>query len=71
MNPLWTARARDEAIELAVSNLFMAGYIDPLPEKVATCMSRIAGLPDMELAQILLRSRLLYDRYLIDCWNLN
>jgi len=66
---LFDPRVRDRAIETTCSNLIMAGVL--LPSEAGKYMSRLTRMNDIELAQTLLRSRLLWDNHLEHHWNLN
>ena len=54
---------RDRVIELACSNLIMAGVLE-LPVDIKNYSTHIATLPDVDLAKQLVSSRILLEKHL-------
>ena len=61
MPELFTPRVRDRAIETTISNLVMAGLVEP--EEVASYMRNLTKLSNNYLAEQMVASRLLLDKY--------
>jgi len=66
---LFEPKNRDRAVETTCSNLVMTGVL--LPSEVGNYMSRLVGMNDLELAETLCYSRLLWDKHLEHDWNFN
>lgn len=66
---LFEPKVRDRAIETACSNLVLARQIRL--QDMVRYMELAVALTDVELAQVLVGSRILYEAYLENCWNLN
>ena len=62
---------REEGIMLTLSNLIMSGAVIPKGPDVTFALEQITSLTDIEPAEIMCQSRLLYDHYLGTCWKLN
>ena len=69
MQQIFSPKLKDKAIETTCSNLIMAGLL--LPGEMAKFMADATKYTDSEIAEILIESRLLYEKYLETSWNVN
>ena len=69
MQQIFSPKLKDKAIETTCSNLIMAELL--LPGEVAKFMADATKHTDSEIAEILIESRLLYEKYLETPWNVN
>lgn len=63
------AKLRDEAVEMATSNMVLAKKLEP--EYAAAFMVNVAKLSDCELAHVLNGSKILYHKYLREHLSMN